>query len=58
MAYRIVEDILLVVHADVAPSAEDWAGMVWMRDACASRVSLLSLRCTLRSMHASARTCN
>src|ERR1022692_4344288 len=38
MAYRIVKDILLVVHADRAPSAEDWAGMVHMRDSYPGRL--------------------
>jgi len=38
MAFRVVGDIFLVVHADMPPSADDWADMIRLRDAHAARL--------------------
>jgi len=38
MAFRVVCDIFVIVHADMPPSAEDWSEMSRLRDACAVRL--------------------
>lgn len=38
MAFRVVGDILLIVHADMPPSAEDWSEMSKLREALADRL--------------------